>query len=114
MRTLILASVVCVSSPVLAGNITDFVAQVRVDSTGKGMVIFKSNLLTSPSCAQEPSGGIPSGLAFDTNTAGGRAIQSLATAALLAGKKLSAVGTGMCALYGNAWVEDWSYGSVVN
>jgi len=100
------------SSGFANGNIVDYVAQVRVDKSGAGMVIFKTNLSNSPTCALGPGGGMPYALAFDANTAGGKAIQAMATAALLAGKKIEGNGTGFCTIYGGAWAEDWSYGLI--
>lgn len=112
-RRFVFVFVMVVSSSALAnGGIVDYVAQVRVDKSGLGMVIFKSNLSNSPPCALTPGGGMPYALAFDANTAGGRAIQAMATAAMLAGKKIEGNGTGFCTIYGGAWAEDWSYGLI--
>ena len=80
---------------------------VRVDSDGRGYVNFKTALISEPaSCTN----GYPNALAFDTNTAGGRAILSVALAAKSSGKKIYAKGTGACTVYGV--MEDWSWGAI--
>lgn len=82
------------------------VVSVRTDQNGKGLVIFANDLVGSPaSCI---SNGFLRHLAFDANTPGGRAILSLAMFAQGAGKKIFAMGTGDCSVYGI--VETWNYG----
>src|SRR3569833_575122 len=55
-----------------AGNVSGKVVQVRVDQTGNGMVFFEQPVSGSPpSCV---IGAYNNALAFNTNTAGGRAI----------------------------------------
>lgn len=81
---------------------------VRVDSTGKGYVKFKTALTSSPAaCIQS---GYESTLAFDTNQSGGKSILSVALAAQASGKKILAKGSGNCTVYGV--MEDWNWGYI--
>lgn len=83
------------------------VIQVRIDQSGMGLMFFDKPLIGSPSCIVP---AYNNALAFNTNTAGGKAIFALALSAKAAGTPLSvAVGTNTCGVYGSA-VEDWYYG----
>ncbi|WP_055022794.1 hypothetical protein [Shewanella sp. P1-14-1] len=83
------------------------VEYVRVDVSGKGIVKFTKKLTNSPAgCGN----GHPQHLSFNTNTAAGRAIMSIALTAHASGKTISARGTGGCGHYGT--VETWSWGLV--
>src|SRR5262245_45508340 len=98
----------CVSCQALAyGYINANVTSVRIDqTTGFGMVIFDQNLNgTRPGC----SSTIPNALAFNTNTAAGKAVYALVLSAKLSGTPVNAIGLGTCSVYGN-YVEDWDYG----
>ena len=98
------------TSSCYAIGIADFyeVAQVRIDKSGKGYVTFKQALTDSrPTCLQT---GYSATLAFDTNTAGGKSIMSVALAAQASGKKIYAVGSGTCDTYGV--MEDWNWGYI--
>jgi hypothetical protein len=87
------------------------VAQIRVDKSGKGYVMFKTNLVGTPAtCTQAMYAAV---LAFDTNEPGGRAIYALVLAAKASGKRISAKGTGLCDTY-EATIEDWNYGSMID
>ncbi len=78
----------------IADNIT--VYQVRIDQSGMGYIWFTSPLTGIPaSCASSH----PSQLSFDTNTAGGKAILSLALSAKVSGKRIYAKGTDSCEGY---------------
>ncbi len=90
-----------------AGSVTAHVINVRIDQSGKGIVFFDQNLAGSPTCIQPT---YENALAFDTSTAGGRAIMARALAAKASGDLIKVVGTGTCTIYGNAWAEDWLYG----
>jgi len=89
----------------VADNLT--VYQVRIDQNGMGYVHFTSALTGTPAaCASTHS----KQLSFDTNTAGGRAILSVALSAKMSGKKVYAKGTGSCEGY--SVVERWSIGYI--
>ncbi|HKS72848.1 MAG TPA: hypothetical protein VJQ82_06585 [Terriglobales bacterium] len=96
------------SRPVCAAGAASGVTivDVRIDSTGKGVVFFSANLTGNPSCVQS---GYGNGLAFDANTAGGKAILAFALSAQATGLHMSVFGLGTCSVYGN-YVEDWNYG----
>jgi hypothetical protein len=96
MKFISLFAILVFTSASYAVGIADFydVAQVRVDKSGKGYVTFKQPLTDSrPTCLQT---GYSTALAFDTNTAGGKSIMSVALAAQASGKKIYAVGSGNC------------------
>jgi hypothetical protein len=85
------------------------VVKVRVDSDGRGMVIF-----------DQVVGGAPPGcviayystaMAFNATTAGGKAIMAMALTAKATGASIVVDGTGVCGHY-TAYVEDWSYGEI--
>ncbi|WP_129782188.1 hypothetical protein [Peristeroidobacter soli] len=83
------------------------VVGVRVDSNGKGLVMFDRALGSTPaSCA---IAYYANALAFDLNTNAGKAILALALAAKASGDPVTAYGQGTCATYGHS-VEDWNYG----
>jgi hypothetical protein len=50
-------------------------------------------------------------LAFDANTAGGKAILATALAAKATGSIIIAYGTGACSIYSSV-LEDWNYGVI--
>jgi len=92
-----------------AGNVDAKVIQVRMDKNGWGMVIFDRALGgTQPNCVEAP---YVNALAFDANTAGGRAIAAMALTAKATGSSITVYGTGACSVYG-AYLEDWSYGVI--
>jgi hypothetical protein len=81
------------------------VVNIRIDASGKGMVFFDAPLgATPPSCANSYNNA----LAFDANTAGGKAILAVALSAKADGTALLIVGSGACSIYGG-YLEDWSY-----
>ncbi len=81
------------------------VADVRIDRDGKGYVTFDQPLTRSPAgCGT----AYPKSLSFDTTTAPGRAIYTMALAAHISGKSITAEGTGTCPDYGV--VEGWLLG----
>ena len=88
------------------GRVNDFTAPIRIDQTGKGFVYFDQNLVGSPTCVMST---YENALAFDTNTAGGKAIMARALAAKATGDLIKVYGTGTCSVYGS-WAEDWLYG----
>jgi len=110
MRLIVLFVLVIFSGSAFSDGIADTldVDFVRVDHTGFGYVEFKTNLVGTPaSCTQS---GYTKSLAFDANTAGGKAIMSLALAAKTSGRKILARGTGACAIYGV--MEQWAWGII--
>jgi hypothetical protein len=90
-----------------AGTVTGHVINVRIDQTGKGIVYFDQNVTGSPTCIMPT---YENGLAFDTSTAGGKAIMARALAAKATGDLIKVSGSGTCTIYENGWVEDWMYG----
>jgi hypothetical protein len=99
---------VCISSAAFAAGLVDTakVIQVRVDSDGKGMVIFDRPIAgTPPSCVIS---AYTNALAF-SNTPAGKSVMTLALTAKITGNPISAFGLGTCATYGG-FVEDWNYG----
>ena len=92
-----------------AGSVDGKVIQVRMDKNGWGMVIFDQALGgTPPSCVGAP---YANALAFDSNTAGGKAIAAMALTAKATASPITVYGTGACSVYG-AYLEDWSYGVI--
>lgn len=88
------------------------VVDVRIDHTGHGFIKFKQPLVdahgsTIPDCTQEQYSNM---LAFDVNTAGGKAVMAIALSAKASGRLIHGVGAGKCDIYGV--MEDWSYGWV--
>jgi len=74
------------------------------------MVIFDRQVSGTPATCIHPA--YANALAFDSTTPGGKAIMATALAAKTTGSYLSAYGTGGCAIYGGAHVEDWDYGVI--
>ena len=111
VRIIALTLFACISLDAFAQGVlvNATVTQVRVDQSGLGMVVFSSSLGGTPaSCVIS---AYANALAFDSNTAGGKAILALALTAKTTGTPLAVVyGTGACAIYNNNYVEDWSYG----
>ena len=90
-----------------AGFVSGTVVSVRVDQTGHGMVFFSQAVGSAPpSCVIS---AYANALAFDANTAGGKAVLALALAAKATGAVISASGLGTCAIF-SSFVEDWDYG----
>ena len=91
-----------------AGSVSSAqVVGVRVDSNGKGLVIFDRALGGTPA-----SCGIAyyaNALAFDLSTPAGKGVLALALAAKASGDPVTANGLGTCTAYGHS-VEDWDYG----
>lgn len=88
------------------GTVTGHVVKVRIDQSGKGFVYFDQNVVGSPSCIMPT---YENALAFDTNTAGGKAIMTRALAAKAMEDLITVYGSGTCSIYGS-WAEDWMYG----
>jgi uncharacterized protein YggE len=84
------------------------VVAIRVDASGKGLVQFDTGVTGVAGCATANA----SSLAFDTNTAGGKAVLTLVTTAKLSGKKVQATGSSTCTVYPNA--EDFNSGTLQN
>ena len=83
---------------------------VRVDKSGKGYVIFDSPLAGDVAACRTSQ--YTRHLAFDANTAGGKAVLAAALAAKATGATMTAHSAGSCTNYGSAThgVEDWYYG----
>lgn len=83
---------------------------VRVDKSGKGYVVFDSPLAGDVAACRTSQ--YTRHLAFDANTAGGKAVLASALAAKASGATMTATSAGTCANYGSAshGVEDWNYG----
>ncbi len=84
------------------------VLEVRMDQSGKGMVIFDQLIAGDKATCVHPS--YTNALAFDLNTAGGKGILAVALAAKAAGTTMNVYGTATCSIYGGH-VEDWMYGT---
>ena len=103
---LVVAAFMCFQATA-AGSISAKVVAIRVDRTGNGMVYFDQNVGGSPpGCVIS---AYQSALAFNTNTAGGKAIYALALSAKAMGSTIGVVGLGTCGIFGHS-VEDWDYG----
>jgi hypothetical protein len=77
---------------------------VRVDSNGRGLLYFPPDTSGGHGpCRASYNNHI---LAFDANTAGGRAILQLARAAHLYAMPVHIVGTGSCDIYAPDGIED--------
>lgn len=110
-RTATLLLLLPFSNQALAsGYVTAKVASVRVDQTGKGMVMFDQAVGGQPASCRHSA--YENALAFDSNTPGGKAILAMALSAKAIGNTLLAYGTGTCTIYSGSWVEDWNYGIV--
>ncbi|NHQ90681.1 hypothetical protein [Janthinobacterium lividum] len=94
-----------ISSQVYAeGAIIGKVAEVRIDSDGKGLVTFADTIIgTPPVCAVA---GYNHSMSFDAATAGGKAMYALALLAKSSGATVYGMGKGTCVIYGV--VEDAS------
>lgn len=79
---------------------------VRVGQDGKAYVLFETDLSDAP--AQCTASANKKMLAFDTNTASGRAIMALALSVKASNLTMYARGTGTCSIFST--IEDWSWG----
>jgi hypothetical protein len=98
-----------------AGTVTDLVTAIRVDASGKGLVQFASAVVGVAACCTGAGTACSTNtLAFDTNTAGGKAILTVVTSAKLSAKKVQATGAGTCSVYasGTTIAEDISVGTI--
>lgn len=92
------------------GTVSGKVVEVRVDRSGRGMVMFDQQVTGAfASCRIS---AYSSSLAFDANSAGGKAVLALVLAAKATGDTVTAIGLGSCAVYGGTFVEDWDYGAI--
>lgn len=97
------------SHALAAAAVTGIVTAVRIDQTGNGLVHFDHIVSgTPPGCV---IGAYQSALAFNTNTAAGKAIYAMVLAAKSQGSTITAYGLGTCAIFGS-YIEDWDYGTV--
>ena len=87
---------------------------IRIDKTGRGFVQFTQALTELPGTNTTNDCGnlYPKALAFDTNTAGGKAIYSMVLSAESQNKRIWAKGTGNCSIY--TVVQDFYYGYYKN
>lgn len=93
---------------VAAGRVVDAkVISIRVDLSGKAMVMFNKTVESSPDCVNPAYGNA---LAFDASTAGGKAILSLVISAKAIRSDITVYGAGTCGLFGGSNVETWNYG----
>jgi hypothetical protein len=108
MKKIILAFLGCGICSYAFANSSVFgtVINVRVDSTGHGMVTFSQTISGSPSCINSAYGNT---YAFDGTTAGGRNFLALALASQASGASIAAYGLGTCSTYGG-FAEDFYYG----
>jgi hypothetical protein len=99
---------IILSAQVYAGTSIDAkVIQIRLDNDGVGMVFFDKPITGgSPTCINSYYNNA---LSFNSNTAGGKGILSVALAAKAMSVSVFAYGTGFCKNYGDAHVEDMAY-----
>ncbi len=91
------------------GTVTNAkVVEVRMDQSGKGMVIFDQLVAGEKATCVHPA--YVNALSFDLNTTGGKGILAVALAAKAAGTTMTVYGTATCTIYGGH-VEDWMYGT---
>ena len=109
MKKIILALLGCsiCSYAFASSSVFGTVINIRVDSTGHGMVTFSATISGSPSCINSAAFG--NAYAFDATTDGGRAFLALALASQASGVAISAVGLGTCNIYGG-FAEDFYFG----
>jgi hypothetical protein len=109
MKKILLALLGCsiCSYAFASSSVFGTVINVRVDSTGHGMVTFSATISGSPSCINSAAFG--NAYAFDATTDGGRAFLALALASQASGAAISAVGLGTCNIYGG-FAEDFYFG----
>jgi hypothetical protein len=88
------------------GVVTGHVVHVRIDQSGKGFVYFDENVVGYPSCVIST---YENAMAFDANTAGGKAIMARALAAKAMSDLMTVYGSSSCTVFGG-WAEDWMYG----
>ncbi len=94
----IIACLLC-SNTFSIGSYSGTVSDVRIDRDGRGIIAFDGPVVGAPASCRIPA--YASHLSFDTNTAGGKAIYSMALAAASSGKTISVYGTGNCDDYAN-------------
>ena len=119
VTTMIMITLALAAFSVFAdGSVTAKVNSVRVDSDGRGIVFFNSNIITPAGCCPDPNICFMNAFAFDTNTTGGKSLFSLAISAQLSGKSVTAFGKNSCLVYprgaGQGWAEDLSYITMSN
>jgi len=111
MKILISAALImCCSSQAYAiGSVSNAkVSKIRVDSSGKVMVIFDQQVAgTPPSCVHA---AYRNAFAIDASTSGGKAVLSWALTAKATGVPVTVIGLGACGVYGGTYVETWNYG----
>lgn len=110
MRKLLIIGLLSVLSfqSLAAGRVVDAkVISIRVDLSGKAMVMFDKTVETSPDCVNPAYGNA---LAFDASTNGGLAILSLVLSAKAIKSDITVYGGGSCGLFGGSNVETWGYG----
>ncbi len=115
MKSILLASLLALfSAQAAAVGVANYytVDVVRIDANGAGYVQFTSPLVASSGSTVAPcaSPDYANTLAFDTNTAGGRAILAIVMQAKATGAKIYARGTGACPTY--TMIEQWNWGYV--
>lgn len=108
MKKLIIGGLMMFCSSVYATSIHNAkIIQIRVDKTGIGMIVFDQPLQgTNPACINPT---YKNALAFDTNSAGGKSILSVALTAKAQNANVFAYGLNSCAIFGGAHVEDLDY-----
>ena len=83
---------------------------VRADASGRGVVMFTADINNQAVCSDV---GYERRMAFDANTAGGRALLALFTSAKLGNKDVLAYGSGGCSIYADV-MEDLNYALMIN
>ncbi len=103
----LVALTICMTgSNASASSVSSTLTQVRVEASGKGFATFAVSIGGGASCGTS----FPASLAFDTNTAAGRAVYALLLSAKSTNAMVTAYGTGSCSTYPGS-IEEWYYGS---
>lgn len=106
LRNILIAlSIFTTSALAFAGNVSGAkVYAIRVDASGLGIVTFNISMTAPAGCINS---AYANALAFNTNTAGGKAMLAAIIFARSKNTSVYAYGTGACSLYAGA-VEDLS------
>jgi len=95
---LVVAAMVALPTPGYAVTFTGSVKAVRVDADGRAMVQFTAPITGLAACCTAGS-CVTDSLAFDTKTAGGKALLTLVTTAKLSLKTLQVTTANVCTIF---------------
>ncbi len=106
-RKFIIAISISLTNPIYAGGLVNDAYVLEVVANISGWGIIKFDKPTGFDCPNGHDTTSRESLVFDLNKAGGQAAYSAALTAKVARVKVSAAGTGVCALMGD--MEDGAY-----